>query len=125
MNPPHTDPTQIFEVFRGSYATELLAAAVAHFNVFSQLAQQPLTPRELSKTLGLADRPTVVLVTALRSFGLLAMDVQGTLQLTEVAREHLLPGAAFDVGDYVSLAANSPGVLEMIERLRSNRPASH
>jgi predicted O-methyltransferase YrrM len=123
--PSRTDPTPIFEIFRGSYATELLTAAVAHFNLFGRLAQQPMTPADLGKTLGLADRPTVVLLTALRSFGLLAADAQGRLHLTELAREHLLPGGPFDVGDYVGLAANSPGVLEMVERLRSNCPASH
>lgn len=125
MQSPRTDPTPIFEIFRGSYATELLTAAVAHFNLFGRLAQQPMSQGELGKALGLAERPTVVLLTGLRSFGLLAADAHGKLQLTDLAREHLLPGAPFDVGDYVGLAANSPGVLEMVERLKSNRPASH
>jgi ubiquinone/menaquinone biosynthesis C-methylase UbiE len=120
-----TDPTPIFELFRGSYATELLTAAVAHLNVFGRLAQQPLTPADLGQALGLAERPMVVLVTALRAFGLLAIDAQGRLVLSDLGREHLLPGAAFDVGDYIGLAANSPGVLEMVERLRTNRPAEH
>ena len=39
-------------------------------------------------------------------------------------REHLLSGGDFFIGDYFSLAAQSPGVLEMVERLRTNRPAS-
>ena len=111
---PHVDPTPIFEIFRGSYASELLTAAVAHFNLFGRLAQQPMTACELGEALKLAERPTVVLLTALRSFGLLTADAQDRLQLTELAREHLLPGAPFDVGDYVGLAANSPGVLEMV-----------
>jgi predicted O-methyltransferase YrrM len=55
--------------------------------------------------------------------GLLLRDGQGRLDLTPLAREHLTPGGPFDVGDYVGLAANSPGVIEMVERLRSNRPA--
>jgi len=120
-----TDPTPIFEIFRGSYATELLAAAVAHFNLFGRLAQQPMTCTELGDALGLAERPTVVLLTALRSFGFLMVDARSCLQLTDLAREHLLPGGPFDVGDYVGLAANSPGVVEMVERLRGNRPARH
>ncbi len=122
---PTTDPTPIFELFRGSYATELLTAAVAHFNLFGRLSKQPLTPSEIGSALGLADRPVVVLLTALRAFGLLEADAQGRLRPTPLASEHLLPGAAFDVGDYVGLAANSPGVLEMVERLRTNRPAEH
>jgi predicted O-methyltransferase YrrM len=122
---PRVDPTPIFEIFRGSYATELLSAAVAHFNLFGRLAQQPMMPAELAQVLGLAERPTVVLLTALRSFGLLRSDAQGRLHLTEMSREHLLPGVSFDVGDYIGLAANNAGVLEMVERLRTNRPASH
>ena len=123
--PPTVDPTPIFEAFRGSYATELLTAAVAHFNLFGRLAQQPMTRAELGQVLGIAERPCVVLTTALRAFGLLATDGAGRLCLTALAREHLLPGGPFDVGDYVGLAANSPGVLAMVEALRSNKPASH
>ena len=33
------DPTPIFELFRGNYATELLTAAVAHFQLFERLAE--------------------------------------------------------------------------------------
>jgi predicted O-methyltransferase YrrM len=125
MKLPTTDPTPIFEHFRGSYSTDLLTAAVAHFNLFGQLAQQPMTRAQLGKALELAERPTIVLVTALRAFGLLTADAQGNLAVTEMAREHLLPGGPFDVGDYIGLAANSPGVLAMVERLRTNRPAEH
>ena len=123
LDHPTTDPTPIFEAFRGSYATELLTAAVAHFDLFGRLARQPMALADLAAQLRLADRPANVLVTALRALGLLAADDAQRLQLTPVAREHLLPGAAFDVGDYVGLAAQSPGVLAMVERLRMNRPA--
>ena len=36
---PQIDPTPIFEHFRGSYATELLTAAVTGFDVFNRLAR--------------------------------------------------------------------------------------
>lgn len=121
--PPRVDPTPIFDLFRGNLATELLTAAVAHFNLFGRLAEQPMTSDDLGKALGLAERPTAVLVTALRAIGMLSMDTEARLGLTPLAQEHLLPGAAFDVGDYVGLAANSPGVVALVERLRTNRPA--
>jgi SAM-dependent methyltransferase len=124
MDAPRTDATPIFEHYRGSYATELLTAAVAHFGVFGRLAQQPLSLADLGAALQLAERPTIVLTTALRAMKLLSLQ-DGKLQLTDMAREHLLPGGPFDVGDYVGLAANSPGVLAMVERLRTNKPASH
>ena len=64
-----------------------------------------------------------MLLTALRAFGLLVEDGHGRLDLSELAREHLTAGGPFDVSDYVRLAADSPGVLAMVERLRTNRPA--
>jgi hypothetical protein len=120
---PSVDPTPIFELFRGSYATELLTAAVAHFNVFGRLADRPQTIEELREALYLAERAAVVLITALRAMGLLASAPDGRLSPTRLAAEHLVPGAPFDVGEYVGLAAGAPGVLQMVERLRSNRPA--
>lgn len=120
---PDTDPTPIFEHFRGSYATELLTAAVAHFNLFGRLATAPLSIDELGDVFGLANRPTIVLTAALRAMGLLEMR-KNRLTLSAMAREHLVPGGRFDVGDYLGLAAGSPGVLEMVERLKTNRPAA-
>ena len=118
---PLTDPTPIFEHFRGAHATELLTAAVAHFNVFGRLAQQPLALETLRTELQLEKRPAVVLVTALKAMGLLR-EVDGLLHLTELASEHLVPGAALDCGDYVGLAAQSPGVLGMVHLLKTNNP---
>jgi len=121
--PPRIDPTPIFELFRGNHATELLTAAVAHFDCFGKFANGPLSLEQLRGALGLAVRPTTVLVTALRAFGLLDMTAQGELDLTDLAREQLLPGGQFDVSGYIGLAADSPGVVEMVERLKTNRPA--
>lgn len=123
LDAPRIDPTPIFEQFRGSYGSELLTAAVAHFNVFGRVAKDRPTVAELRGALGLADRPMVVLLTTLRAMKLLALDVDDRLALTPMAEEHLVPGGRRDVSDYIGLAAGSPGVVEMVERLRSNRPA--
>lgn len=119
---PSLDPTTIFELFRGSYGSELLTVAVAHFNLFARLAAGSMSEEALRRDLGLDDRPAKVLLTALRSFRLLGTDARGRLELTPVAREHLVPGGEYDVSAYVGLAADSPGVLAMVERLRSNCP---
>ncbi len=119
---PVTDPTPLFEHFRGIHATELLTIAVAHLKVFEKLAAGPLAPQVLQSQLELADRPFVVLLTALRAMKLIAKTTDGRFELTQLAREHLLGGAAFDVSGYVGLAASNPSVLGMLERLKSNRP---
>ncbi|MDR3635610.1 MAG: methyltransferase [Isosphaeraceae bacterium] len=122
-HPPQIDPSPIFELFRGCYATELLTAAVAHFDVFGKLAPQPLAFPDLCAALGLAERPAIVLVTALRAFGLLVDGQNGRTGLSPLAHEHLSPGSAFDVSGYIGLAADSPGVIELVARLRTDTPA--
>ncbi len=123
LHGPQTDPTPIFELYRGSYGSELLTAAIAHLGVFARLARGPLAFVQLQNDLQLADRAMLVLLTALRAMGLVEIAANDLLQMTPLAREHLSPDAPFDVGDYIGLAASSPGVLEMVERLRTDRPA--
>lgn len=122
LTPSPTDPTAIFEHFRGNYGSELLTAAVAHFGFFRLLHKGVYTFESLQEKLGLQRRPAIVLMTALRAMGLVGKDSDGRLVLTELAREHLVADKEFYVGDYVGLAATSPGVLGMVERLRSNTP---
>ena len=111
--PPTTDPTPLFELFRGNHATELLVAAVAHFDVFARLAGRPMTLEELGAELGLAERPSHVLVTALRAMGTVARDSVRRPSLTPSAMEHLVPGGPLYMGDYCGPAAPAPGVLAM------------
>ncbi len=119
---PDLDPTPIFEIFRGAYATELLTIAVAHLPIFEQLAVGPLSELEVAARLGLAPRPMTVLSTALAAMGLLARDGLGNLALTPLASEHLLRGGPFYIGDYIGLAADSAGVIALRDCLKSNRP---
>jgi ubiquinone/menaquinone biosynthesis C-methylase UbiE len=120
---PSTDPSPIFEAFRGVYATALLNAAI-HFDVFTKLNNGPRTQGELENALSLSSRSTTVLLVALRAMRLVSTDSDGRNGLTELAREHLA-GGQFDISDYVSLAQDTPAVQEMIQRLRTNRPAGH
>jgi hypothetical protein len=122
MTIPPTDPGAIFLHYRSNFASELLIAAVAHIPVFAALAKGPLSQTDLGAAVALAPRPTAVLVTALRAMGMLVL-AGGRLALTEQARNHLAPGAAWSIADYLGLSANEPGVLEMVARLRTDRPA--
>lgn len=122
LHPPAIDPTPIFEHFRGAYGTELLTAAVAHFDLFTKLKSGPRSVESLQSDLGLESRPMSVLMTTLRAMRLLRIDEEGRVQLTALSRNHLPAHSAFDIGGYIGLAASSPGVLEMVERLRTNQP---
>ncbi|MDA1046997.1 MAG: methyltransferase [Verrucomicrobia bacterium] len=119
---PSTDPTPIFEHFRGTHGTELLVAATCHFGLFDKLSDCPIARNELKEALEMAERPFVVLTTALRAMGLLEPDAEGCFIATPLALEHLPSNAPFAVNNYLGLAADSPNVLAMVERLRTNKP---
>jgi ubiquinone/menaquinone biosynthesis C-methylase UbiE len=118
---PRNDPAPIFEHFRASFASNLLIAAVAHFQLFEKLEGRALSPAELAAALGLADRPAIVLLSAIRAMGLVIADAEGKLSLSPVAMEQLTAGSYFSIAGYIALAAESPAVLELVERLRANR----
>jgi hypothetical protein len=122
LSVPLLDPTPIFDYFRGHYGSELLTAAVSHFRVFEHLAKGPRAVEALRGDLGLARRPAVVLLTALRAMGFLAANASGQLELSALGREFLV-GPPFDLSGYIGLNADNPGVLNMVERLRTNQPA--
>ena len=122
--PPYSDPTPIFEYFRAGFASNLLIAAVVHFRVFEHLAACPLALTELRDVLHLEERPAIVLTTALRAMGLLIANPAGLLQVSPLAAEQLTQDSYFSIADYISLAAESPNVVELVDRLRSNRPAN-
>src|SRR5690349_9930441 len=107
---PATDPTRIFEHFRNGYSTELLTVAAADFDVFGRLAGGPKSFDELRGEIGLAERAATVLFAALRAMDLLVTTADGKLDLTAAAREHLVPGAYFEVGGYIGLVAEAPNV---------------
>lgn len=121
--PPQFDPTPIFDIGRSHLGSQIMTAAVAHFDLFGRLAKQPMAFDALRGDLGLAERPAHVLLTALRAMGLLATDAAGRIMLAPLAAEHLVPGERFFIGEYLSLIADDAGVRELAQRLRSNRPA--
>lgn len=120
---PEVDPTPLVDLFRGNFATEIITASVTHFNIFPRLAEGPRDFASLQGQLKLSERAAIVLLTALQSFGLIGRTDKGELSLTKLSLEHLVPGTLFDLSAYIGLAARSPGVHSLIERLTTNRPA--
>jgi predicted O-methyltransferase YrrM len=124
LDPPQLDPTPIFNMCRASYGTELLTAAVTEFKLFERLKDGAKSFEAFRAELGLEARAANVLFTAIRAMKLLDADPVGNLSLSPLAREHLLPDGPFYMGDYLGLAAGNPGVKAIVERLKTNRPAS-
>ena len=120
---PDTDPTPIFESFRWRYASNLLTAAVAHFGLFDRLAAGPVDSDELRQLLGLEARSFVVLMTALQAMNLVQRNSKNQFEASPMSLEHLDSKQDFYVGDYLGLAADSPEVIDLVERLRTNRPS--
>jgi len=121
-SPPY-DPSELFAHFRGNFATELLCAGVSHFNLFGVLKDRALSFDALRGEIGIERRPANVLFTALRGMNLLVATSDGKLKATDSARSLLVPGSDFDVTAYIGLASKSPGTLEMVARLKTNKPA--
>lgn len=123
---PGVDPTSIFEHFRGVYGSRLLIVAASHLKLFDRLAAKPMTRAQLAADLGFTDRATVVLTSAVAAMGLIALDAtesEPRWQPTPLAVEHLLAGGPFEVSDYLAQHADDPGVLDMLDRLRTSKPA--
>jgi 3-hydroxy-5-methyl-1-naphthoate 3-O-methyltransferase len=121
------DPTALYRVRDGAYAADLMIAAVAEFDLFSWLAGRgPVTVAAVCAGLGLADRPADVLLTLCAAHGLVDRDPAGgdTVTLTPLGRAHLAAGSRYDVRPYYRSLAERPGVRELAEVLRTDRPAA-
>lgn len=120
---PTTDPSALFDLFRGNYATELLTAATCHFDLFNRWGSSPRSFADFCREFTLSDRAGTVLLTALRAFGLMAKTGPDAFDLTPLSREHLLRSSPFDVSGYFGPASQNTGVLSLVHQLQSNRPA--
>ena len=111
----------------GVYAPDLLIAAVAEFDLFSWIAAHgPFRAPELRAELGLAERPTDVLLTYCAALGLVDRDVADgdRVALTDMARHHLVDGSAFDLRAYYASLAERPTVRELTRILQTDAQAA-
>jgi 3-hydroxy-5-methyl-1-naphthoate 3-O-methyltransferase len=122
---PPTDPTPLYRARDGIYADDLLVAAVAHLDALTWLDAHPSDLDGICAGLGIAPRPADVLVTLLTAMGLTAREAQtGLVRTTELARDHLVAGSPYDLRPYYASLADRPGARELLEVLRSGRPAA-
>ena len=119
---PMNDPTELFRCRDGVYAPELVAAAITELDFFSWLAKSPADSKSISALRGLAERPVDVMLTLFRAMGLVERRGE-VFHPTETAREFLVRGSPRFLGPYYSSFLRRPGCRELLEVLRSGKPA--
>jgi hypothetical protein len=110
------DPTALYRIRDGVYAADLLIVAVATLDLFTWLeARGPVQASELVEQMGLVDRPVDVLLTYCTALGLINRDVvdKDRIEITDLARQHLVAGSAYDLRPYYSSLAERPTVAEL------------
>lgn len=120
---PATDPLAIYRARDGIYAVDLLAAAIAHFDFFTWLADRPSTLGAICAQLGFHIRPADVLMSLCTSMGL-TTQAGGCFHLTLRAREHLVAGSPWHLGPYYAALKDRPQTLDMVKVLRTGKPAN-
>jgi hypothetical protein len=121
--PATTDPSPLYALREGSYAGDLVIAAIAELDFFTFLADQPSSEAEICRALGLAPDPVDVMCTLFVALGLIERRGE-TLEPTQLAREHLVAGSEWDLRPYFTSLADRPAVGELLGVLRSGKPAS-
>jgi hypothetical protein len=121
------DPTALYRVRDGIYAADLLITAVTELDLFTWLsARGPLPASQLAGELELAQQPTDVLLTYCAALGLLERDVTDgdRIQITALARQHLVADSPYDLRAYYASLAERPAVAELGHVLRTGEQAA-
>ncbi|MCA9128710.1 MAG: methyltransferase domain-containing protein [Planctomycetales bacterium] len=119
---PAFDPTDLLDVLRASALSQLLVAATTRFDVGSALEAGPLSYADLCSNLQLKQRPATVLLTGVRSLGLIDVDELGQVLLTDIGREKITASSRFNLRGYIGLGALSSDAQNMITCLENDRP---
>ncbi len=120
---PASDPTPIYRMRDGIYAVDLLAAAIAHLDLYTWLSDHPSTLGAICVQFGIHPRPADVLMSLSTATGLTTM-AGGVFHLTLRAREHLVGGSPWNLGPYYASLRDRPQTLDMVKVLKTGRPAT-
>jgi acetylserotonin N-methyltransferase len=119
---PETDPTPLYRSRDELYADDMLIAALNGFDLFTWLAGNPATVEAIARHFDFHVRPVDVMTTLFAAKGLLQR-VEGQLHLTPLAREHLVATSSWYLGPYFPKVTDRPIACDLIDILRSDRPA--
>jgi acetylserotonin N-methyltransferase len=120
---PRTDPTTLYRSRDELYAEDMLIAALKGFDFFTWLDANPGSIEDIARHFGFHPRPVDVMATLFVARGLLQRD-GAALRLTEQAREYLVATSPWFLGPYYPKVTDRPIALDLIEVLRTDRPAN-
>lgn len=124
-HPPVSDPAPLLGYRDGQFASELLAAAIVHLDLFTWMNAHPgVTTAELCAHFDFAARPADVLLTLCRANGFLETDAKDSHQLTLLAKEHLVTGSPWHLGPYYEPLRDTPAVHDFLKVLHTGKPAN-
>lgn len=118
---PLTDPAALYRYRDAVCVTDALVAAIAGLDLLTEVSASPATVPELAQRLGVVERPLDVIVTLLCALGW--AEREPFVSPTPLARDHLVKGSPFFLGPYYASLATRPQVVELLEVLRSGKPA--
>lgn len=120
---PKTDPTSVLRYRDGIYAVDLLTAAIVEFDFFTRLAEQPGSMEEICEMMGWAPRPADVLITLAKANGYLSEGLEGTIEPTRLAKEHLTSDSPWSLSGYYESLKDRPVVKDFVRVLETGKPA--
>jgi predicted O-methyltransferase YrrM len=118
-----TDPSSLLRLRDGIYAADLFIAAVAHLNFFSCLDKKPTGMKEICSSLQIKERPADVMLTLFKALNLIE-EKSGVFHLTQLSKEYLTESSPWYLGPYISSMKERPICHEMLNVLKSGKPAN-
>ena len=120
---PATDPVDIYRARDGIYAADMLLAAIVHLDLFSWLEKNPAPIADVCRAFETTARPTDVMLTLFAAMRLVE-ERDEEFHLTPLAREHLVKGSPWFLGPYYESLKNRPVALDLLNVLRTGKPAN-
>ena len=120
---PVSDPLPLYRLRDGIVSVDLLAAAIAHLDFFTWLADHPSTPGAICAHFEIHPRPTDVMLTLFTAMGLTTM-AGGVFHCTLRSREHLSSTSAWNMSPYFTSMKDRPQTHDMLKVLRTGKPAN-
>ncbi len=120
---PLTDPTVVYRPRDCLYAADLLTVALVELDLFTWLATRTVGVPEVCHAFDFRHRPVDVMLTLFVAMELLVRRGDA-VELTPLAREHLVATSPWFIGPYYASLRERPVCRDLLVVLRTGRPAN-